>query len=228
MIRRFTIYGERCSGTNYLENLILKNFDVELTWDYGWKHFFGHHPEQLKDSDDVLFICIVRGIVPWLNSLYKDRHHLQLHVPPSAPDAVKIHEFLNKPVVSFQNQKEIMEDRNIYTKQHYANIFELRHIKLKYMIKDLPTQVKHCILIRHEDLLRNFSQTMTRIKDMGLTVKPAIPFPLNETMYKKNPAITYNAHAAKQQRIKHAHVVNHPSFRPLFENQLGYPYPLRR
>ena len=39
MIKKFTIYGERCSGTNYLENLILVNFDVNLTWEYGWKHF---------------------------------------------------------------------------------------------------------------------------------------------------------------------------------------------
>jgi hypothetical protein len=30
-ITKFTIYGERCSGTNYLEELILINFDVTLT-----------------------------------------------------------------------------------------------------------------------------------------------------------------------------------------------------
>ena len=41
MIKYLTIYGERCSGTNYLENLIKINFDVEVKFDYGWKHFFG-------------------------------------------------------------------------------------------------------------------------------------------------------------------------------------------
>lgn len=40
MICKYTIYGERSSGTNYLENLITLNFDVTLTWKYGWKHFF--------------------------------------------------------------------------------------------------------------------------------------------------------------------------------------------
>ena len=37
-LSKFTIYGERCSGTNYLKKLVLKNFDVDITWDM--KHFF--------------------------------------------------------------------------------------------------------------------------------------------------------------------------------------------
>ena len=41
MLKKVTIYGERCSGTNYLENLLLLNFDIEIVWDYGSKHFFG-------------------------------------------------------------------------------------------------------------------------------------------------------------------------------------------
>lgn len=32
IIKYITIYGERCSGTNYLEELINLNFDVEITW----------------------------------------------------------------------------------------------------------------------------------------------------------------------------------------------------
>ena len=73
-ITRFTIYGERCSGTNYLQELIELNFDVETTWDYGWKHFFGFN--DLLNSDDTLFICIVRNPIDWINSLYKNKHHL--------------------------------------------------------------------------------------------------------------------------------------------------------
>ena len=41
MLKKFTIYGERCSGTNYLEKIINLNFDVNVTWEFGWKHFFG-------------------------------------------------------------------------------------------------------------------------------------------------------------------------------------------
>jgi hypothetical protein len=74
MIKKFTIYGERCSGTNYLENLVLENFDVELTREYGSKHFFGF--SDLSGSDDTLFIGIVRNPYDWFNSLYTYKHHL--------------------------------------------------------------------------------------------------------------------------------------------------------
>lgn len=32
IMEKFTIYGERCSGTNYLENIINMNFDVDVTY----------------------------------------------------------------------------------------------------------------------------------------------------------------------------------------------------
>jgi hypothetical protein len=43
MIKKFTIMGERCSGTNFLEQIILSNFHINITWEYGWKHFFGFY-----------------------------------------------------------------------------------------------------------------------------------------------------------------------------------------
>ena len=39
-ITKFVIYGERCSGNNYLENVIKTNFGLELRNDFGSKHFF--------------------------------------------------------------------------------------------------------------------------------------------------------------------------------------------
>ena len=39
-MKQVTIYGERCSGTNYLQQLLLLNFNVEITWVCGWKHFY--------------------------------------------------------------------------------------------------------------------------------------------------------------------------------------------
>jgi hypothetical protein len=62
MIKRFIIYGERCSGTNYLQDLIEINFDVETTWDYGWKHFFGFN-DVSKSDDTLLFVLFVTRIL---------------------------------------------------------------------------------------------------------------------------------------------------------------------
>ena len=74
MIQKVTIYGERCSGTNYLEKLLKINFDIEVIWCYGWKHFYGF--SDLSNSDDVLFIGIIRNITDWTNSLYRTPYHL--------------------------------------------------------------------------------------------------------------------------------------------------------
>ena len=51
MVNKFTIYGERCSGTNYLEEIILHNFNINVTWDYGWKHFFGSY--DFKNTEEL-------------------------------------------------------------------------------------------------------------------------------------------------------------------------------
>ena len=34
-ITKYTIYGERCSGTNYLQNIIQLNYDAQIVWEYG-------------------------------------------------------------------------------------------------------------------------------------------------------------------------------------------------
>ena len=87
MLKKCTIYGERCSGTNYLENIIKMNFNVDITWKYGWKHFFGFN--DYKDSDDVLFLCIVRDPFNWIDSLFKFKYHL------ANPIRADINKYLN-------------------------------------------------------------------------------------------------------------------------------------
>ena len=117
-MKNVTIYGERCSGTTYLEELLLLNFDIEITWKYGWKHFFGHN--DLTNSDDVLFIGIVRNLYDWVNSLYREKHHL----PEDLTKNVDV--FLTHTFYSFNNNNEILQDRHIDTNDRYKNIFELR------------------------------------------------------------------------------------------------------
>jgi hypothetical protein len=73
-IRRYTIFGERCSGTTFLNSLMAANFDVKLTWEFGFKHFFGFNA--LENSDDTLFIGIIRHPHTWLNSFYKNPWHV--------------------------------------------------------------------------------------------------------------------------------------------------------
>lgn len=223
MIKKYTIYGERCSGTNYLENLIDINFNAEITWKYGWKHFFGFNDDKLKDSDDTLFICIVRDIKPWLNSLYRDKHHLPEHLKN------KIDNFLNEEFysISYANfdsdghPLEIMQDRNIYTGERYKNIFELRHTKLKYMIDDLPNKVKNYVFIRYEDLINNFATTMEIIKEKGLQVKENIIFPVNTDIYRKCKNIKMH-NGDKPKNIPDNIILNNKNLIKYYEKKLNY------
>ena len=76
-LTRFTIMGERCSGTNYIEKLFLTNFNIEITWDYGWKHWVGFNDfKNDKLENETLFVCIIREPIGWIDSLYRHKHHI--------------------------------------------------------------------------------------------------------------------------------------------------------
>ncbi|AYV85711.1 MAG: hypothetical protein Satyrvirus33_1, partial [Satyrvirus sp.] len=115
-ISKFTIFGERCSGTNFLEKAILTNFDIDITWEYGLKHFFGFN--DYKNSDDVLFIGIVRDPYKWINSLYKTPHYLNKELRKRNPKTFLVKEFWSDRGKR-HGHTEILEDRNIYTNNRY-------------------------------------------------------------------------------------------------------------
>jgi hypothetical protein len=176
-MKKVTIYGERCSGTNYLEELLLSNFDVEIVWNYGWKHFFGFN--DLTNSDDTLFIGIIRNLEDWINSLYREKHHLPTHLTEN------IDTFLTNTFYSIKGD-EIMDDRNIDTGERYKNIYELRLVKNKYLIEKMPKLVKNYCLITYDDLVDSFLDVMNKLKICGLKIKDNINFPLNVNYYKKD------------------------------------------
>ena len=228
MIKKYTIFGERCSGTNYLENLININFDVHLTWEFGFKHFFGF--VNLENSDDTLFICIVRNPIDWINSFYREMYHLPLKYKENLTYQEKLHQFMNEEIYSFNDKdnnrdttKEIMNDRHIYTGKRYKNIFELRYTKINWMINDLPKKVNNYILIRYEDLINNFEDTIIKIKNKGLSIRKDINFPLNWIYYKKNKK---NLYTKKENTISDKIIISNPNFILQFEKKLNYNFHL--
>lgn len=220
MISNVKIYGERCSGTNYLEILIRKNFKVNIINQYGFKHFFGFH--NLENSDNTLFICIIRDSYSWLNSLYEKKWHI------SPLQRRNKYNFLYTEHWSYFDDKrfhgenygkEIMEDRNIYTKERYKNILELRSMKLKWMLYSLPKLVKHSIILRYEDLLENFEYTMRTLSLQGLPILHSSTFPENHTEYKYSNK-KYNP--KQYYKIKKEEIENHPFFEKTLEHELSY------
>ena len=184
-IRKLSILGERCSGTVYLQRLLEANFNLSLTHEYHYKHFFGFedskHP--LKDSKCTLFVGIVRSPVEWLDSMYKYQWQLDQWRYTSWSD------FLTKPIISYVESEmnvtlnklpeaqrvaaheeklkhELWHDRNFADPKlpNWKNIFELRTNKLKYMVDTYPAKVEHYVVIRLEDLKPHFREFLTIIQ----------------------------------------------------------------
>jgi hypothetical protein len=210
MIQKVTIYGERCTGTNYLENLLNANFDITITWEHGYKHFFGFH--DLNNTDHVLFIGITRNPYDFINSLYRYQHQL----PPQFKNKTN---FLNDEFYSLENGKLYPNDLHIYTKEKYKNIFEMRHTKLQFLIDDLPKAVKNYILIRYEDLLNDLKNTLDLIKDKGLIIKNDIEYPINITHHTYSKDILF-VKDSKPNFIEKDLIKDRLNM--LYENKLNY------
>jgi hypothetical protein len=204
--RKFVILGERCSGTNFLEEALTQNFDITYTSEYGSKHFFCNN-NYTTASDDTVFIGIVRNPIYWLNSFSKELHHI-----PS----------VNKPLRNFlfnefysvfdeqQNKKPMMDfnifsnnvsepinpkDLNYLNGNKYKNIFEMRKLKNHYLMNIMPCKVKNYILINYESLLYNYDATLNNLQTKFDLVKKNDTY-VKIKNYKKSD--TYNF---KQQRL---------------------------
>lgn len=159
-MKEFTILGERCSGTKFLERLLLDNFDISVTWKYDWKHWFGF--ENYENNSDILFLGIVRDPVDWINSIKNKPHHVH-------PSLLKDKEsFLNNEWWSTEKNhgvgNEVMKDRNMITNKRYKNIFELRKTKLLYLLDVMPKNVVNYSFINYEDLIKNHEDVMEKLR----------------------------------------------------------------
>ena len=69
------IYGERNTGTIYLEWLMNNNLDVKLLNDFtlGWKHRLAPENDELtaETKDNTIFICLVKNPYSWVYSMHK-------------------------------------------------------------------------------------------------------------------------------------------------------------
>jgi len=162
-LKYFTILGERCSGTTFIECAIKWNFNLEY-YPTCNKHFFGHDnstfdTEKMKQT---LIIYVIREPVEWIDSFFKRLHHVALQNKKS------IYNFLNNEFYSIYEiepniGKEIMEDRNIMTKERYRNIFELRKVKNNFILETLPTLVENVQVIRYENMRENYELTLEKL-----------------------------------------------------------------
>lgn len=162
-IKKFTIYGERCTGTNFLEAAITKNYNLPITWEFGWKHWWGFKNLDKEDTSEVLFIGIAKSLRDWIHSFTYCPHHMK-HL-------TKAKRYWEREIYSIDERinKEIAEDHNIYTGKRYKNLFELYKVKHEVLLGVIPKQVKHFIFIHYSDLQKHYAETLGIIeKTFGL------------------------------------------------------------
>lgn len=152
---KIQIYGERCSGTNYLQKLIENNIhDVFIEWEYGYKHWFNSCiPEDKTKTCDTLFIFISRNACDWLRSLHKKPHCVH-----SSLKDITFSKFIKTEwqcVLPYRydngNGSEMMCERDPDTNNRFQNVIRLRNKKYNFFW-NIQHKVKHFIHIQYEDL----------------------------------------------------------------------------
>ena len=141
-INTYTIFGERHSGTKYLEKNIHKVYGIKYNTNYGHKHFFGfyNHNRIVKDNN-TLFIGIIRDPYDWIGAMNNEPHHVPMHLKPLFSNLDKefysIDEYYKPNAVrpyTSGYKTEILEDRNIFDiNKKYSSILELRNTKNQYL-----------------------------------------------------------------------------------------------
>lgn len=168
--RWLQLFGERCSGTNYVEQLLRRNaIGLVPTDRHGWKHGF---VESLECSvDDTLFVLVFRDPFDWARSLWQKPWHA------AAPlREVSFSQFVrtewqcewgrdmdlagDDPRIG----SEMLHERDPGTGERFANCLRLRTEKARNWLA-LAKEGRRIVSVRYEDAesdARAFVRTVLR------------------------------------------------------------------
>ncbi len=169
--KRLKVCGERCSGTNFVKFLLLRNFpDLKKTpqEEFGHKHFLWWYGvptdhQKLKDlkyplnavdyagSQDCLFIVMVRDPYDWLRSFYLKPWHVHDSLLTGSFSYFISTEWKVNKVYYNEGFYSEIDNYNPWTGRPFTNVLELRRYKIYNYLK-LGTFVDNYVLARYEDV----------------------------------------------------------------------------
>lgn len=156
---RLQIYGERCSGTNWVAQLCRRNFPgLRPGDDFGWKH--GWIQGDVEQARDCLFVVVHRDPFDWLRSLHRQPWHTAAALR-DVPFAHFIREAwhcewgrdMDLPDGDPRIGTEMLHERDPRTGARFANAMRLRTAKHRAW-DTLRGRVAHLEFVRYEDVLR--------------------------------------------------------------------------
>lgn len=177
-ITHFYVYGERCSGTNFTQSLVVENTDLKhLSWchkhfppwyDLGRDHWLGtskiynHSP-----TDNFLFIIVVRNPYNWIRSLNLQPHHAHPRLKKLPLRRFIREQWIlddqDRTVVSVRRIQPLM-DMNPQTLEPFNNVMELRRAKIgAYM--QVMERAANVIFVRYEEIRDHPEEFLAMIQD---------------------------------------------------------------
>ena len=157
-IAKIQIFGERCSGTNFLESLLQANIRPDiLTSEFGWKHWF-RSDTAARRSPECLFLVIYRNAAEWLKSFHRNPWH-------AAPELKEIprRQFLRGEWHSVFDEvseyppghplwhTDIRGDLDPQTGARFRNVIAMRNAKVAHF-ESLRKRFDNVCYLRYEDL----------------------------------------------------------------------------
>jgi hypothetical protein len=173
------IYGERNSGTIFLEWLLKKNLSVNIleTHELGWKHRLAPEEAELSEfnRENVIFLCLVKNPYSWL---------LSMHKRPYNHESLKNLSFLDFVTYSYGD---------------YRNPVIMWNKKNRSYL-DMAGFVSHHEMVKYEDILQDSSILLNKITEKYDISRP--PF------YKSVSNLLTNSHGIKQQKFHKEYYLN--------------------
>lgn len=167
---RIQIFGERCSGTHYLEHLLRDNLiSTNIQWDFGWKHFF--HSGPVEEADNCLFVIIYRDPFDWVRSIHKRSHFAAAELK-----RISFSRFIRKEWHCIWNEHsditksnplyhtEMLFERDPVTGQRFANVIRLRSAKIRDW-ESLRRKAQHTYYLNYEALLESPQQHIEHLSE---------------------------------------------------------------
>lgn len=197
-VTHYTIFSERCSGSNYLNKLVLNNLAIEKH-DVGHKHFppWFELPQFMWHGDDkcytyeglehVLVLFIVRNPYDWSQSF----HRRPWHAHPTIKNLSYDH-FIRKAwklnpkdrVIKLMLEHNPFVDKDPMTFLDFPNIFKLRTAKIQNMMM-IEDRVCHFYMINYETVRDHPEEVLQEIAELFNVKQKPIYTPIDD--YKGDP-----------------------------------------
>ncbi len=141
--KKIKVFGERNSGTIYLEKLLRKNFKVQVLDYYtlGWKHRLAPSETEISSQDSsIIYLILVKNPYSWLRSMYRKPYHQE------ELKRLDFNEFIEFPYGDYANPVIMWNTK-------YASYLNLENY------------VENIAFLKYEDLLKFPEKTLNDIKN---------------------------------------------------------------